>query len=125
MQLVDNVSNEKLRGGFYTPNKIASFILKWAFNEQKDIDILEPSCGDGVFLREIQKGKYEYNSFLGIELDKEEAQKARNTNLVKSKILNTDFHEYEYAYLGHIPAYTHEKFDFSWLPNDCWTALRL
>jgi adenine-specific DNA-methyltransferase len=67
MQLADNVSNDKLRGGFYTPNKIASFILKWAFNGRKDIDILEPSCGDGVFLREIQEGKYEYNSFLGIE----------------------------------------------------------
>ena len=94
MQLVDNVSNEKLRGGFYTPNKIASFILKWAFNGRKDIDILEPSCGDGVFLREIQEGKYGYNSFLGIELDEDEAQKARNTNLAKSEILNTDFHEY-------------------------------
>ena len=94
MQLADNVSNDKLRGGFYTPNKIASFILKWAFNGRKDIDILEPSCGDGVFLREIQEGKYEYNSFLGIELDEEEAQKARNTNLAKSEILNTDFHEY-------------------------------
>ena len=89
MQLADNVSNDKLRGGFYTPNKIASFILKWAFNGRKDIDILEPSCGDGVFLREIQEGKYEYNSFLGIELDEEEAQKARNTNLAKSEILNT------------------------------------
>ena len=103
MQLVNNISDEKLRGGFYTPNKIASFILKWAFNGQKNFDILEPSCGDGVFLKEIQKGKYEYNSFLGIELDKDEAQKARDVNLSKSEILNTDFHEFCIT--------THRKFD--------------
>ncbi len=50
MQLIKEASKEKLRGGFYTPEPIASFILKWAFNGNKQFDILEPSCGDGVFL---------------------------------------------------------------------------
>ena len=55
MQLIKEVSKKKLRGGFYTPEPIASFILKWAFNGNKQLDILEPSCGAGVFLEEIQK----------------------------------------------------------------------
>ncbi|MFD2565880.1 Eco57I restriction-modification methylase domain-containing protein [Pseudotenacibaculum haliotis] len=94
MQLIKNASKEKLRGGFYTPEAIASFILRWAFNGKKDLDILEPSCGDGVFLEEIQNGNYRYNSVTAIEYDKEEANKARKIKLSKSRIVNSDFHKY-------------------------------
>ena len=54
MKLIKDTSKEKLRGAYYTPEAIVSFILKWAFNGNKEVDILEPSCGDGVFLKEIQ-----------------------------------------------------------------------
>jgi len=54
MLLIKNASEDKLRGGFYTPNPIAAFILKWALNGNHELDILEPSCGDGVFLEEIR-----------------------------------------------------------------------
>ncbi|MFK5975843.1 MAG: class I SAM-dependent methyltransferase [Sulfurovum sp.] len=94
MQLIKEASEEKLRGGFYTPAPIASFILKWAFNGSEDLNILEPSCGDGVFLEEIQKGKYKYNSFTAIEFDEIEANKSKKINLEKSKIINTDFHKF-------------------------------
>jgi len=94
MQLIKNASKEKLRGGFYTPEPIASFILKWAFNGNKELDILEPSCGDGVFLEEIQKGNYEYNSVTGIEFDEIEAKKSSKIGLDKSKIINSDFHDF-------------------------------
>jgi adenine-specific DNA-methyltransferase len=30
MKLIKHASAEKLRGGFYTPEPIAAFILKWA-----------------------------------------------------------------------------------------------
>lgn len=94
MQLRNNATKEKLRGGFYTPNSIASFILKWGFNGNKKMDILEPSCGDGVFLEEIKNGKYKYNSVKGIELDPIEAEKSKKINAPKTIILNKDFHEY-------------------------------
>ncbi len=94
MQLIKNASKEKLRGGFYTPEPIASFILKWAFNGNRKLDILEPSCGDGVFLEEIKKGKYKYSSVLAIEYDKAEAKKARAIKLKNSKVVNSDFHKY-------------------------------
>ena len=76
---------------FKTPitEPIASFILKWAFNGNKELDILEPSCGDGVFLEEIQKGNYEYNSVTGIEFDEIEAIKSRKVGLDKTKIINS------------------------------------
>lgn len=94
MKLIKEASKDKLRGGFYTPAVIASFILKWAFNGNKSLDILEPSCGDGVFLEEIKKGDYQYNSVTGIELEADEAEKSKNIGLKKTKIINADFHEY-------------------------------
>ena len=94
MQLIKKASKEKLRGGFYTPEPIASFILKWAFNGNTELDILEPSCGDGVFLEEIQKGNYRYNSVTAIEFDEIEAIKSKEIGLDKSKIINSDFHDF-------------------------------
>jgi len=94
MQLIKEATSEKLRGGFYTPEPIASFILKWAFNGNKELDILEPSCGDGIFLKEIQKGNYEYNSVTAIEFDEVEAEKSEAIGLNKSSVINEDFHKY-------------------------------
>jgi adenine-specific DNA-methyltransferase len=94
MQLIKNASEDKLRGGFYTPNPIAAFILKWAFNGNKELDILEPSCGDGVFLEEIQKGRYQYNSVTAIEFDEVEAEKSRNIGLANSEVIHSDFHDF-------------------------------
>ena len=94
MQLLKEATDEKLRGGFYTPEPIAAFILKWAFNGNKKLDILEPSCGDGVFLKEIQKENYEYNSVTAIEFDEIEAEKSESIGLNKSTIINEDFHKY-------------------------------
>ncbi len=94
MKLINKASEEKLRGGFYTPEPIADFILKWAFNGAQDVDILEPSCGDGVFLEGIKKGEYHYHSLTAIELDAEEAEKAESLSLAQSQIINSDFHQY-------------------------------
>lgn len=94
MQLIKHASEEKLRGGFYTPNSIASFILKWAFSGNKELDILEPSCGDGVFLYEIQKGGYKYNSLTAIEFDEIEVEKSKNIGLANSKVIHSDFHDF-------------------------------
>lgn len=94
MQLIKNASKVKLRGGFYTPESIASFILKWAFNGNNNSDILEPSCGDGVFLEEIKKNSYKYQSVTAIEFDKIEAEKSQKINLLNSNIINSDFHQF-------------------------------
>ena len=39
----------KLRGGYYTSPEVAAWLCAWAIRAASD-SILEPSCGDGVFL---------------------------------------------------------------------------
>jgi adenine-specific DNA methylase len=94
MKLIENASAEKLRGGFYTPEPIASFILKWGINGSSDYDILEPSCGDGVFIEQLKSNKHKYRSIKAIELDKIEAEKANRIELDNKTIITADFHTY-------------------------------
>ena len=60
------VGLEKLRGGYYTPEPIARFICNWAIDINTK-GILEPSCGDGIFLKEAAKKVIEINPNLSIE----------------------------------------------------------
>ena len=41
--------DEKARGAFYTPAPIAEYLARWAIRSDQD-RVLEPSCGDAVFL---------------------------------------------------------------------------
>ncbi len=73
----------KLRGGYYTPDKISEFIAEWAIRTPSDA-VLEPSCGDGSFLNAITKRHSELGAsdetikknVIGIELDDAEAAKS-------------------------------------------------
>jgi adenine-specific DNA-methyltransferase len=94
MKLITEASAEKLRGGFYTPEPIAEFVLRWGINGSNDFDILEPSCGDGVFLEQLQKNNFKYNSVTAVELDEVEAEKAEKIKLKNKEIINADFHTY-------------------------------
>lgn len=94
MKFMQDVSNDKLRGRFYTPKSIASFMLKWAVNGDKNYDILEPSCGDGIFLEEIKNNNFSYKSITAIEIDQIEAEKARKIKLKNSRVINKDFFSY-------------------------------
>jgi adenine-specific DNA methylase len=94
MKLIENATAEKLRGGFYTPEPIASFILKWGINGNSSYDILEPSCGDGVFLEQLKKNCNRFKSVTAIELDEIEAEKADSIKLKSKTVINTDFHSY-------------------------------
>lgn len=40
---------DKLRGGYYTPQDLASWLCAWAIRSCEE-RVLEPSCGDGAFL---------------------------------------------------------------------------
>lgn len=88
------VKSEKLRGGYYTPEPIAQFICNWAIDINTK-GILEPSCGDGVFLKEAAKKVMEINpdlsiedTIVGIELIEEEAKKASTYG---TKVIFGDF----------------------------------
>ena len=79
------VSPLKARGAFYTPPQIAEYLATWAIRGSGDT-ILEPSCGDGVFLkaawRQLQALSHAAESpaasILGFELDSGAAEAARS-----------------------------------------------
>lgn len=75
---------DKLRGGYYTSPQLAAWLSSWAIRSATD-RVLEPSCGDGVFL-EAAAGCLEIvgprvgggaNQILGVEILEGEAAKAR------------------------------------------------
>ncbi|MBV9469032.1 MAG: class I SAM-dependent methyltransferase, partial [Abitibacteriaceae bacterium] len=49
MQATTEALDQKLRGGYYTPQPIAQFLASWAIRDTSD-EVLEPSCGDGEIL---------------------------------------------------------------------------
>lgn len=94
MKLKAQNSEQKLRGGYYTPEDLADFIVKWALHGKQATTIFEPSCGDGVFLESIAKHPHfpQLNCF-AVELIEEEAQKAKEKVKQYSnvEVLNADF----------------------------------
>ena len=90
-------SLDKLRGGYYTPIDLASWLCQWAIRSQ-DNRVLEPSCGDGVFLeaamdRFINLGSSFQaisHSLKGIEINAEEADRARTRLHEKLGIYNSE-----------------------------------
>lgn len=94
MQLIENASAEKLRGAYYTPEDIARFILRWGINGSTDADILEPSCGDGIFLECLYKERAAFRSVTAIEFEKTEADKSAAIGLESATVINTDFHKF-------------------------------
>jgi adenine-specific DNA-methyltransferase len=78
------LSEAKLRGGYYTPTRIATWLARWAIRTHRD-RILEPSCGDGrilqaVVLRLLALGATQSaaaEAAQGVELIEEEAEVAR------------------------------------------------
>lgn len=94
MQLIENASAQKLRGAYYTPPAIASFILHWGINGSTDADILEPSCGDGVFLEQMARENMLFHHATAVEYEVVEAEKARAIGLHDSDVINADFHRF-------------------------------
>lgn len=84
MKLSTEVPSDKLRGGFYTPAPLVDVCLNRVatLNEGQDnLTVLEPSVGDGAFLRHLIRHRLSTStkSFTGIETVEAEAQKCRET----------------------------------------------
>jgi adenine-specific DNA methylase len=78
MKFKANQTSQKLRGGYYTPQNLADYITKWALNKENTTSILEPSCGDGVFIQALANANCSKNIILNAhELFDEEAEKAQ------------------------------------------------
>lgn len=79
-----DLDEDKLRGGYYTSARVAEWLCLWAIQAADDI-VLEPSCGNGVFL-EAAMHRYRVlgasaeqigTNLKGIEIITAEAKRAR------------------------------------------------
>ena len=78
------LTDQKLRGGYYTPSAIADFLARWAIRAPDDA-VLEPSCGDGNLLEAAGRVLLERGTqrdavarqLVGVEFDSEEADKSQ------------------------------------------------
>lgn len=104
-QITDNISAQKLRGGYYTPQAIASFLCSWGI-DQETKKVLEPSCGDGNFIESAIlrfqelgiEGEDLKGRIKGVELLEEESLKAKTRaaylGLNSNTIVNSDFFQF-------------------------------
>ena len=103
MNFIQNESATKLRGGYYTDFDIARFLTRWVL-ETSPGTILEPSCGDGIFLEAIKEaGENRPQQVKAFEINSVEAskasEKARTLTEVRTEISNTDFIEWAFLNL--------------------------
>lgn len=104
---------QKLRGGYYTPAPIADFMARWAIISPQ-ARILEPSCGDGVFIEASLKALQERGAtrqkaaslVSAVELDEQERSKALDRAnalgypLKPTNVQQGDFFSYCHRNLG-------------------------
>lgn len=93
MNFIEFESAQKLRGGYYTPLEVAAFLAQWVL-EARPRRILEPACGDGVFVEALARlGPAAVETVVGFEINPHEAKKARARRLPGAavKITTRDF----------------------------------
>ena len=103
MRLKKDNSEQKLRGAYYTPQKLANAMVRLFASENIDT-VLEPSCGDGVFLDSLKEtGLLDKVSRIeAVEIEAPEAQKVsdRYKDTPKVKVINQDFFDFYKEALG-------------------------
>ncbi|MHT80561.1 SAM-dependent methyltransferase [Escherichia coli] len=95
MKFKADQTSQKLRGGYYTPQNLADYVTKWVLSKNPKT-ILEPSCGDGVFIQAIANNGYNSNiELFCFELFDTEASKAlercKLNNFSNATITEGDF----------------------------------
>lgn len=96
MKLKENSSEQKLRGAYYTPLPLAEMMVKLFGNDSGSKKrVLEPSCGDGVFLDALIRTNCitQYEHIDSIEIDLAESQKVQERMKIYDNVtvLNADF----------------------------------
>ncbi len=94
MNFKENETEDKLRGGYYTPPEIARYLSRWVLGARPK-SLLEPSCGDGVFLTALTGLDISELKVTGVERLAGEAAKARKVaRALKSnsaQVIRADF----------------------------------
>ena len=93
MNIKENQTKQKLMGAYYTPDEIVDFMLRWTIESDKPQMILEPSAGDGQFLRRIKEVNRE-TQITAIEINEEESKKIPTNLNCDVKVLVDDFYKF-------------------------------
>ncbi|EAD9533460.1 hypothetical protein AF088_14470, partial [Listeria monocytogenes] len=88
-------TTQKLRGGYYTPIKIADFLTSWVTSDKSIKNILEPSAGDGIFIDTLKSFEHDIK-VTAIEILEEEADKiiAKTKGFSDFEIIHADFYDF-------------------------------
>ena len=108
MRLKKDSTAQKLRGAYYTPLQLAT-AMTGLFDIENIQNILEPSCGDGVFLDclAINDMLCRIESVTAIEIEKDESKKVheRYNNHPNVNVLCEDFFDF------YKRSYENERYD--------------
>jgi len=99
-----NLTPDKLRGGYYTSDEIAAWVCEWAIHGVSE-RVLEPSCGNGAFLRAAASRLLDLGAkkpaiakqLVGVEIIDNEAEAARAamraivSTSAEKVVVNSDF----------------------------------
>ena len=102
MILKEDSTEQKLRGAYYTPLKLAEKMVDFFKKDASIKSILEPSCGDGVFVDALVETQFltQNRKVTAIEIEKNEAQKVAEKlkNNPNVSVENRDFFEFYQKY---------------------------
>lgn len=94
MRLKKDSSEQKLRGAYYTPLQLANAMVSLVVSQNIN-NVLEPSCGDGVFLDSLASLNFinDIPDVTAVEIEPDEAEKVRNNYKENANVhvLNEDF----------------------------------
>ena len=103
MRLKKDSSEQKLRGAYYTPLQLAEAMVG-LFASQNITSVLEPSCGDGVFLDSLKNLNLldSVQKLTAVEIEPNEAERVRGRYSMCSQIevCAEDFFDYYNRVLG-------------------------
>lgn len=75
MKLKENSDYNKLHGIYYTPKEMASSLVEQFLVHRKYNNILEPSCGEGIFIDELINHNVVFNNICAVEIESEPIKK--------------------------------------------------
>lgn len=87
----DDAGRRKARGAFFTPEPVARFLFDWAVRTPAD-DVLEPSCGEAVFLHQARPAHT--GRLTGVEIHPTSARRAQRSLRgagIKATVFARDF----------------------------------
>lgn len=98
----DRLAARKSRGAFFTPPAIAGYLAAWAVDDDPTARILDPTCGESVFLRAAAKELKAVGAnpahfdgqLFGIDTERESitrSEKAFSADGFRGHLINKDF----------------------------------